>query len=54
MFDFGTRKLVSINYTRYIALPKTWVNGVGLGGGGHVKIAMDADNRLIISAEATQ
>lgn len=50
MFDFGTRKIMHMNYTRYLALPKVWTDAMGLEKGGRVNIEMDSENRLIISA----
>jgi len=26
MFDFGKRNIINMNYTRYLALPKVWVD----------------------------
>lgn len=50
MFDFGKRKIMNMNYTRYLALPKAWIGAMGLEKGGRVNIEMDNDKRLIISA----
>ena len=50
MFDFGKRKIMNMNYTRYLALPKAWIDAMRLEKGGRVNIEMDSENRLIISA----
>ena len=50
MFDFGKRNIINMNYTRYLALPKVWVDAMRLEKGDQVKIEMDTENRLIISA----
>jgi len=49
MFDFGKRNIINMNYTRYLALPKVWVDAMRLEKGDQVKIEMDTENRLIIS-----
>lgn len=50
MFDFGKRNITNMNYTRYLALPKAWIDAMRLEKGDQVKIEMDAENRLILSA----
>lgn len=49
MFDFGKRKIVNMNYTRYLALPKAWIDAMRLEKGDRVNIEMDNENRLILS-----
>jgi antitoxin component of MazEF toxin-antitoxin module len=39
-----------MNYTRYLALPKAWIDGMKLERGDQVDIEMDNENRLIITA----
>jgi antitoxin component of MazEF toxin-antitoxin module len=50
MSDFGKRNIMTMNYTRYLALPKAWIDAMGLEKGDQVKIEMDNENRLILSA----
>jgi len=49
MFDFGKRNIMTMNYTRYLALPKVWIDAMRLGKGDQVKIEMDNENRLVIT-----
>ena len=49
-FNFGTRNLMAMGYTRYVALPSSWVKANNLRDGGQVGIVMDNDGRLIVSA----
>ena len=49
MFDFGKRNIKTMNYTRYLALPKTWIDAMRLGKGDQVKIEMDNEYRLVIT-----
>ena len=49
MFDFGERKLINMNYTRYLALPKAWIDAMRLEKGDQVNIEMDNENRLVLS-----
>ena len=49
MFDFGKRNIMTMNYTRYLALPKTWIAAMSLEKGDQVKIEMDNENRLVIT-----
>ena len=48
MFDFGTRKIVGMNYTRYISLPKAWIVASNLEKGDRIRFLMDAENRLVL------
>ena len=48
MFDFGKRKVMAMNYTRYIALPKDWLRFVGLDAGDEVIIGLTEDGDLRI------
>jgi len=50
MFDFEKRNIINMNYTRYLALPKAWIDTVRLEKGDQVKIEMDTENMLILSA----
>lgn len=54
MFDFGKRKIMRMNYTRYLALPKAWIDAMKLEKGGRVKIEMDNEHRLIISVDGNE
>nr|QNO46202.1 hypothetical protein ABPEKODN_00015 [Methanosarcinales archaeon ANME-2c ERB4] len=49
MFDFEKRNIMTMNYTRYLALPKMWIDAMRLGKGDQVKIEMDNENRLVIT-----
>jgi antitoxin component of MazEF toxin-antitoxin module len=49
MFDFGKRKIMNMNYTRYLALPKAWIDAMRLEKGDQVKIEMDNENMPILS-----
>lgn len=48
-FDFGERKLVNVNYTRYISLPKTWLRAMGIGDDGKVHVSMNEKQELILT-----
>lgn len=49
MFDFEKRKITNMNYTRYLAMPKAWIDAMRLGKGDQVEIKMDNENRLVIT-----
>lgn len=48
-FDFGTRNIIGMNYTRYVSLPKPWIDALKLKKGDPIRIEMDADRRLILT-----
>jgi len=50
MLDFGKPNIINMNYTRYLAPPKAWIDAMRLEKGDQVKIEMDTENRLILSA----
>ena len=54
MFDFGKRKIMNMNYTRYLALPKAWIDAMRLEKRDQVKIEMDNENRLVITPAKVQ
>ena len=49
VYCFGKRNIMTINYTRYLALPKTWIDAMRLEKGDRVEIEMDNENRLVIT-----
>jgi len=53
-FDFGTRNIIGMNYTRYISLPKSWIDALELEKGDRIRIEMDADQRLILTPLAEE
>lgn len=50
MFSFGKRKIMGMNYTRYIALPKDWLRHQELDSNDEVKIELTKDGDLLIKA----
>lgn len=48
MFDFGKRKIVAMNYTRYIAIPKDWLRFKGIDSGDEVVIELTESGNLLI------
>jgi hypothetical protein len=50
MSYFGKRNIMIMNYTRYLALPKTWMDAMRHEKGDQVKIEMDNENMPILSA----
>ena len=48
MFDFGKRKIMAMNYTRYVALPKDWLRYKGLDAGDAVVIELTESGDLLI------
>ncbi len=49
MLEFGTRHVIAMNYTRYIALPKEWLQTHRINPGDLVKISLAEDGNLKIS-----
>ena len=47
MFEFGIRRIMKMNYTRYVALPPAWVDSQ-VEQGGRIRILMDDDKRLVL------
>lgn len=48
IFSFGKKKIMAMNYTRYIALPKDWLRFVRLDAGDEVIIELTEDGSLLI------
>ena len=48
MFDFGVRNIIGMNYTRYISLPKAWIDALRLEKGDQIRFWLDAENRLVL------
>jgi len=48
MFDFGNRKIIGVNYSRYKAFPKTWLNAMGLDAHNEIKMKMNDDQELVL------
>ena len=48
MFSFGKKKVMAMNYTRYVALPKDWLRFVRLDAGDEVVIGLTEDGNLLI------
>ena len=51
MFNFGKRKIKSVNYTRYLALPKDWLRFHGIDAGDEVTIELTESEDLVIKPE---
>ena len=49
MFDFGNKKIVAVNYTRYVSIPKIWLNSLNIKKGDKVHIKMNDEKELVIS-----
>jgi len=47
-FEFGTRRIIGINYTRYLALPKFWLKNCGLEKGDFVQVTLGDDGSLVL------
>jgi len=49
-FNFGTKRVVKIGYTRYVSIPKTWLKNVGAKNSEitEIEITMDAHQNLIL------
>lgn len=50
MFDFGNRKIVGVNYSRYVVLPKCWLNAMGLVAYSEIEMKMNDDQELVLKA----
>ena len=48
MFGFGKRKIVGMHYTRYIALPHSWLKNWGLKKGDFVQVILNDDGSLAL------
>ena len=48
MFNFGKRKIKSVNYTRYLALPKDWLRFHGIDAGDEVLVELTERGDLVI------
>lgn len=49
--NFGNRRIIAMNYTRYVALPKDWLYTNNLDAGDSIKITLSEDGNLKISKE---
>ena len=48
MFDFGNRKIAGVNYSRYVVLPKCWLNAMGLVVHSEIEIKMKDDQEFVL------
>lgn len=53
MFNFGTKKIVGANYTRYIALPKAWLSAFNMDVHSPVKVEMNEKKQLVLTPVLT-
>lgn len=49
MFDYGERKIIGVNYTRYISLPKSWLNAMGVDVHSKIHVSMNDKQELILT-----
>lgn len=49
MLEFGNRNIIAMNYSRYVALPKEWVNTNSLQPGDKVSFSLQEDGTLRVS-----
>jgi len=47
-FTFGERKIVGVNYSRYVGLPKVWLKNHRLDANDRVTLDLGADGALIV------
>jgi len=45
---FGQRRIVRVNATRRVSIPREWLDTVGLKDGDVVELEMDGDGNLIL------
>ena len=50
MSDYANRKIIRVNNSRYVALPKTWLNTMGLDGHSEIEMKMNDDQELVLKA----
>ena len=48
MFDFGRRRIVPMNYTRYISIPKDWLRFQKIDEGDEISIRLTEDGNLLL------
>ena len=48
VFTFGEKRIMAMNYTRYVALPKDWLRFKGLDAGDEVMIKLTESGDLLI------
>ena len=48
VFTFGEKRIMAMNYTRYVALPKDWLRYKGLDAGDAVVIELTESGDLLI------
>lgn len=49
MFNFGEKKIIGANYTRYVALPKDWLRAFNLDVHDCIRVEMNDMNQLILT-----
>jgi antitoxin component of MazEF toxin-antitoxin module len=54
MFNFGNRKVTGVNYTRYISLPKAWLNATGIDIHSEIRIQMNDKQELVLTPVTRQ
>ena len=52
-FNFGTKRVVKVGYTRYVSIPKTWLINVSGKDSEitEIEITMDKERNLILKAK---
>lgn len=48
VFAFGEKRIMAMNYTRYISLPKDWLRFKGLDAGDKLMISLTEEGDLEI------
>ena len=50
VMNFGEKKIMGMNYTRYIAIPKDWLRDKGLDANDKIKIELTESGDLLLKA----
>ncbi|MBK5190961.1 MAG: AbrB/MazE/SpoVT family DNA-binding domain-containing protein [Methanosarcinales archaeon] len=53
-FSFGRRKIVGMNYTRYVSIPKDWLRFKGLDAGDDVEFILGENDNLVLKKAEVQ
>lgn len=48
-FDFGSRRVMRMGYSRYVTLPKDWLRNIGMENFGELAVSMNSDGNLVLS-----
>ena len=49
MFDFGQKKVIGVNYSRYISLPKAWLNAMEMDVHSLIHVRMNDRQELVLT-----